>query len=215
MGIGNAGWSDRNASQVLMDVSYRADRVRLLIAHGLITGFVLLALPVWGQQPVLSTLRGLKDVSIPLGPDSAAPTVQLHFDEIKSEPIRLGPFSFGLLPRRVIEGVDVRITSAQGSWASDLREFLQSEPMMAGVTLRRFRILDPEGGVYVAAKEATITQSPWGILLWDANKPGDDSQKTPIANLYLDGPEEGYLISADKSWKVRFPKEPRTDHEKK
>jgi len=201
---------------MLMDEADRAKRPKkscLLTQLGWLAGFVFLASPTLGREPLLSQLKGVKDVSVPVGPDSAAPSLRMNFAEIKSEPIRLGPFSLGLLPKRVIEGVDVRIASEQGSWASDLREFLQSEPMMAGVTLRRFRILDPEGGVCVAAKEATIAQTPWRILLWDVSIPGDDSQKTPIANLYLEGPEEGYLIFGEKSWKLVGPPEPRTDHE--
>jgi len=182
---------------------------------GLVAAGALLTSPSLGQEPLLSRLKGLKDVSIPLGPDSAAPSLHLRFAEIKSEPMRFGPFSFGLLPRRVIEGIEVRINCAQGSWTADLRRFLQNEPIMTGATLRNFRLLDREGSLLWAATEATIAQMPWRILLWDARRPGDDAEGTAVANLYLEGPEEGYLIYGEKSWKLTEPSEPRTEHEKK
>jgi hypothetical protein len=181
-----------------------------------LTSIIFLASPAFGSEPLLSHLRGLKDVSIPLGADSTAPTVRLRFGEIKSEPIRLGPFSFGLLPRRVIEGAEIRLTGAQGQWIRDLRKFLQKEPVMAAVTMRSFRMVDTKGETLATASEATIAQSPWRVLLWDAEIPKEArAQRIPVVNLHLEGPEEGHLISADKSWKVSGLVEPRTDHEEK
>ena len=189
-------------------------KTRLLILLRLVMTSALLTSTTFGQEPLLSGLRGLKDVSIPLGPDSAAPSVRLSFAEIKSEPIRLGPFSFGLLPRRVIDGIEIRINCGRESWTADLREFLESEPVTAGVSLRNFRLLDENDSLILVAKQATIAQLPWRILLWNAQMPGDDTQTLRVANLYLEGPETGHLISGQRSWKLESLREPRTDHEK-
>jgi hypothetical protein len=190
-------------------------KTRLLILLRLVmTSALLTSSTTFGQEPLLSGLRGLKDVSIPLGPDSAAPSVRLSFAEIKSEPIRLGPFSFGLLPRRVIDGVEIRISCGRESWTADLREFLESEPVMAGVSLRNFRLLDENESLILVAKQATIAQMPWRILLWNAQMPGDDTQMLRVANLYLEGPTTGHLISGQQAWKLGSLREPRTDHEK-
>lgn len=189
-------------------------KTRLLILLRLVLTGAVLTSTTFGQEHLLSGLRGLKNVSIPLGPDSAAPSVRVSFAEIKSEPIRLGPFSFGLLPRRVIEGVSVRISCERESWTEDLREFLQSEPVMAGVSLRNFRLFDENESLLFAAKEATIAQMPWRILLWSVQIPGGNTQTMRVANLHLEGPQTGHLISGQQSWKLGSSREPRTDHEK-
>ena len=86
---------------------------------------------------------------------------------------------------------------------------------MAGVTLQNFRLFDPNGNLRLEAKEATIAQMPWRILLRDVRMPGDGTQQTSVGNLHLEGPEEGKLIFGQKSYKIACSLEPRTDHENK
>jgi hypothetical protein len=86
---------------------------------------------------------------------------------------------------------------------------------MAGVTLRNFRILDRKGSTRLEAKEATVAQAPWRILLWDVDMPDEALEKTLMVNLFLEGPKEGHLISGEKSWKLMNSSELQTSHEEK
>ena len=152
----------------------------------------------FSAEPLLGSVKGLKDVTISLGTDAAEPSVRLRCREIQRERARLGFLRVGLVQHPVIRGLEIQIRSHQVTWAADFWGFAQKENWLLNATIRDLEILGSCGKLMVGAKEAIFDPSSASLELRDVTfQRGNRTIQGTTARLFLSGPEVGRLRLRD------------------
>jgi hypothetical protein len=143
------------------------------------------------------TVREVRGLRLPLGPDSAAPSAYFLCDGYAMERRQVGVFRIGLLPQPVLLGVTLELSRPpQGVlWATDLRVFLQREPSLQHVLIRDFTVHGADGAVRLRASVAQPGSGYRQLHLRRVSYRGQNGQLRQAAKavLHLDGPTAGRL----------------------
>jgi hypothetical protein len=149
------------------------------------------------RDSVLSQVRGVKDISIPLGNVQGLPTVIFRCGEITTEKRRLGLLKLGILPRYVFRDVVIEVTGRgePHQWRKDLSAFASSEPFFRQARIDRISFRHLVTKVEIEAEQAEFFSSMSGkvIHMRDVVHRQGDTQiaKLPEAAVPLSGPESG------------------------
>jgi len=148
---------------------------------------------------LLATLRSLKRVVVPVGPDSASPVLQFRCGSIEIERKTVGFLRIGLLPQVVLEDVELRIMhSAQPQiWSEQMQVLFVLEPSLAKALVRRLCIQSADGTSSIAAREARFDAAGKRILLKDIRlfaKDAHDARSASDGVIHLDGDHAGRLF---------------------
>jgi hypothetical protein len=149
---------------------------------------------------LLGSLRSLKRVVIPVGPDTASPVFQFRCGSIQIERKTVGFLRIGLLPQVVLEDVEMRImhSAKPQVWSEQMKLFLGLEPSLAKALIRRLRIQNADGTSSIAAREARFDAAGKRILLKDIRffaKAAHDAQSASDGVIHLDGDHAGRLFT--------------------
>jgi hypothetical protein len=170
------------------------------VRGGVLLALIFLALCseiLVARDSVLSQVRGVKDVSIPLGDVEGLPTVIFRCGEIATEKRRLGVLRLGILPRYVFRDVVIEVTGRgeENQWMEDLSGFVSSEPLVRQARLDKisFRRLGTKSeieaeqagfhdfvfggeirlrGVVHREPDGTITRLPEAVILCGSGDSG-------------------------------------------
>jgi hypothetical protein len=165
-------------------------------------GFAALAEAAPPLAPTLfgdaaGSVRSVRGLRLPLGPDSAAPSAYLRCDRYAMERRQVGVFRMGLLPQPVLTGVTLELSRPpQGaSWATHLQDFLQREPALRHVLIRDFAVLGADGAVRLRAGTARPGSGHRQLHLSRVSHPDRHGEFRQVAKavLHLDGPSAGML----------------------
>jgi len=170
------------------------------VRGGVLLALIFLALCseiLVARDSVLSQVRGVKDISIPLGNVQGLPTVIFRCGEITTEKRRLGLLKLGILPRYVFRDVVIEVTGRgePHQWRKDLSAFASSEPFFRQARIDRISFRHLVTKVEIEAEQAEFLSSMSGkvIHMRDVVHRQGDTQiaKLPEAAVPLSGPESG------------------------
>jgi hypothetical protein len=144
-----------------------------------------------------SSVRSVRGLRLPLGPDSAAPSAYLRCDRYAMERRQVGVFRMGLLPQPVLTGVTLELLRPPrgAPWATHLRDFLQREPALRHVLIRDFAVHGADGAVRLRARTAQPASGYRQLHLSRVSHPDQNGEYRQAAKavLHLDGPSAGVL----------------------
>jgi len=118
---------------------------------------------------ILETLSGIKQLSMPIGPNASRPTMIFSCESIRIERRSIGFFKIGILPEIVLCDVKIRIMNSPEpkTWVEQLAAFFASEKSQS-IKIRNLKIETRDGRYYLAAAEAFIPSLEKGLLLKQA-----------------------------------------------
>ena len=145
---------------------------------------------------ILKTLSGIKQLSMPIGPDASKPTMIFSCESVSIERRSVGFFKIGILPEIVLCDVKIRIMNSPEpmTWVVQLAAFFVSEKSQS-IKIRNLKIETRDGRYYLAAAEAFIPSLEKGFLLKQVDVSGDNLQsRSAKALIPLQGVHLGRII---------------------
>jgi len=126
---------------------------------------------------ILETLSGIKQLSMPIGPDASKPTMIFSCESVAIERRSVGFFKIGILPEIVLCDVKIRIMNSPepSTWVEQLAAFFASEKSQT-IKIRNLKIETRDGRYYLAAAEAFIPSLEKGLLLKQVEVSGENLQ---------------------------------------
>ncbi len=113
------------------------------------------------RDSLLTQVRGVKGISVPLGNVQGLPTVIFRCGEITAERRRLGVLSLGILPRYVFRDVIIEVTGRgePHQWMEDLSAFVSSEQVVHHARADKLNIRHLVTRVEIEARQAEFSGS--------------------------------------------------------
>ena len=145
---------------------------------------------------ILKTLSGIKQLSMPIGPDASKPTMIFSCESVAIERRSVGFFKIGILPEIVLCDVKIRIMNSPEptTWVEQLAAFFASEKSQS-IKIRNLKIETRDGRYYLAAAEAFIPSLEKGFLLKQVEVSGENLQsRSAKALILLQGVHLGKII---------------------
>lgn len=138
-----------------------------LLCAGALLSLLFSALPLercTASESVLSQVRGVKNVSVPLGNVDGLPTVIFRCSQIEAEKRRLGFLSLGIFPRYIFRGVAIEVTGrgSPDQWLDDLNNFVSVEQFFRLGRVDKLRVGHLATGASIEAEQAGISESASG-----------------------------------------------------
>lgn len=145
---------------------------------------------------ILKTLSGIKQLSMPIGPDASKPTMIFSCESISIQRRSVGFFKIGILPEIVLCDVKIRIMNSPEptTWVVQLAAFFASEKSQS-IKIRDLKIETRDGRYFLAAAEACIPSLEKGFLLKQVEVSGENLQsRSAKALIHLQGVPLGRII---------------------
>jgi hypothetical protein len=117
---------------------------------------------------LLASLKGVKEVVFPVGPDPARPAVRITCSSLSVERKAWGFMKLGILPEVLAKGLTLKVdaTVAPEIWTGELGRFLAANPSLQHAEIRDFKLVVGEPPrVSVSAAKARFRAGAQGILL--------------------------------------------------
>ena len=171
---------------------------------------------------ILKTLSGIKQLSMPIGPDASKPTMIFSGESVAIERRSVGFFKIGILPEIVLCDVKIRIMNSPEpmTWVVQLAAFFVSEKSQS-IKIRNLKIETRDGRYYLAAAEAFIPSLEKGFLLKQVEVSGENLQSrsakaliplqgVPLGNIIFTGSYTDVLSMSDSTLDSQKSGEPPT-----
>ena len=145
---------------------------------------------------ILKTLSGIKQLSMPIGPDASKPTMIFSCESVSIERRSVGFFKIGILPEIVLCDVKIRIMNSPEptTWVVQLAAFFASEKSQS-IKIRNLKIETKDGRYYLAAADAFIPSLEKGFLLKQVEVSGENLESPRTKALIpLQGVNLGKII---------------------
>lgn len=115
----------------------------------------------------LPSVKSAKGLVLPIGSDSAKPTMRFSCGSVQMERKSLGFLRIGVLPQLVFEDVELRITDSADSkkWAQELKSFFLTNSSSATAQIKGFRVLPAVGEGSVSASRARFDFNSQSLVL--------------------------------------------------
>lgn len=169
---------------------------------GLIT-HALGAIAVYGQQPLLAELKGIKDLKISLGANVAEPSVHMLCGEIGMERARVGFLRVGLLRFPVVRDMKLQLAEGSTTWASDYWAYAKAEEWLSNASVRGFRIVGSDDRPLLRASTAKLNIPLETLDLGEINlNLGGHVIEEKFARIWLQGSKEGILELPGKEIRI-------------
>lgn len=169
---------------------------------GLIT-HALGAIAVYGQQPLLAELKGVKDLKISLGANVAEPSVRMLCGEIGMERARVGFLRVGLLRFPVVRGMELRLRDGSPTWASDFFVYARAEEWLSNANVRGLHIVAGDGRTLLRAATAKLNLPLETLDLGEIKlNIGGHVIDEKFARIWLQGSKEGILELPGKEIRI-------------
>ena len=171
---------------------------------------------------ILKTLSGIKQLSMPIGPDASKPTMIFSGESVAIERRSVGFFKIGILPEIVLCDVRIRIMNSPEpmTWVAQLAAFFASEKSQS-IKIRNLKIETRDGRYYLTAAEAFIPSLEKGFLLKQVEVSGENRQSrsakaliplqgVPLGNIIFTGSYTDVLSMSDSTLVSQKSGEPPT-----
>ena len=115
----------------------------------------------------LPSVKSVKGLVLPVGSDSAKPTLRFYCGSVQMERKSFGFLRIGVLPQLVFEDVDLKITNSADSkkWAQELKSFFLANSSSAKARFERFRISTATANGFVSASHARFDPNSQSLVL--------------------------------------------------